>query len=114
MFNPWPSLSPTQARSRKKTAHLIGKEPGKVFVLATFHDWRGRAMRLYHIPKRTMIPFARPWTSGGPSTPRKAWKFLIRAASRQETWMLGVVTPRNRPGTSALLSLSDILPAQQR
>jgi len=66
MFNPWPSLSPTQARSRKKTARLIGKEPGKVFVLATFHDWRGRAMRLYHIPNRTMIPFARPsdqrWT----------------------------------------------------
>ena len=60
MLNPWPTFEPTQPRTRKKTARLIGKESGKVFVLVTLHDFRGRALRLYHIPSRKMRPFSRP------------------------------------------------------
>lgn len=60
MLNPWPSFETTQQGVRKKTARLIGKEPGKVFVLATLSDFRGRALRLYHVPSRQMRHFSRP------------------------------------------------------
>jgi hypothetical protein len=60
MFNPWPSLSPSQARTKKKTARLIGKESGKVVVLVKLHDYRRRALYVYHLPQKKMVHIAQP------------------------------------------------------
>ncbi len=59
-FDPWPSLGPSKARTDKKTARLVGKEPGKVFVLVKLHNWAGRAIYLYHLLNKEMIHIARP------------------------------------------------------
>ena len=60
VFEPWPSVPPSKARTDKKMARLVGKEPGKVFVLVKLHNWAGRAIYLYHLLKKEMIHIARP------------------------------------------------------
>jgi hypothetical protein len=59
-FDPWPSVPPSKARTDKKTARLVGKEAGKVYVLVKLHNWAGRAIYLYHLLKKDMIHIARP------------------------------------------------------
>lgn len=60
VFDPWPSVPPSKARTDKKTARLVGKEPGKVYVLVKLHNWAGRAIYLYHLLKKEMVHIARP------------------------------------------------------
>ncbi len=59
-FNPWPSVPASKARAKKKTARLVGKEPGKVFVLAKLHNWANRAIYLYHLEDEKMVHIAQP------------------------------------------------------
>ena len=99
MLNSWPTFEPTQPRTKKKSARLIGKEPGKVFVLATLHDFRGRALRLYHLPSRKMRHFSRPNQKLGTSTHQEAWRSPTQARFRRMTWTPGAVTPKNRRNT---------------
>ena len=60
MFNPWPTHLPNRGNTQKRTARLVGTEPGTCSCFVTFHDWQGRALRVYHIRQRKLIPFARP------------------------------------------------------
>jgi hypothetical protein len=59
-FDPWPGVPPSKARTDKKTARLVGKEPGKVYVLVKLHNWAGRAIYLYHLLEGKMIHIPRP------------------------------------------------------
>ena len=59
-FDPWPSVPPSKARTSKKTARLVGKEDGKVYVLVKLHNWARKAIYLYNLLNGKMIHIAKP------------------------------------------------------
>lgn len=77
-FDPWSAASkgrPTP--DRKKALRLAGNAPDKVHTLIKSHDWRGRAVYVYHLlkngpPRVVRKPSSERWeqfTSAGAAIP---------------------------------------------
>jgi hypothetical protein len=65
-FDPWEAASNSRKLGdRKKTLRLAGNGQGKAHVLIKCHDWRGRAVYVFHLirnaSKRIDKPTAEEW-----------------------------------------------------
>ena len=52
VFDPWAAATPGRTvGERKKSLRLAGNGAGKVHTLVKAHNWRGRAIYVYHLLK---------------------------------------------------------------
>ena len=59
--DPWDAASGTRKiNERKKTVRLAGNRLGKVHTLIKCHDWRGKAIYVYHLEKKELKRIDKP------------------------------------------------------
>lgn len=59
--DPWAAASKGRASpDRKKALRLAGNGPDKVHTLIKSHDWRGRAVYVYHLLKKELRVVRKP------------------------------------------------------
>src|SRR5712692_2132131 len=60
-IDPWEAASNARkGGERKKTVRLAGNGPGKAHTLIKCHNWRGKAVYVYHLQKKALKRIDKP------------------------------------------------------